>query len=266
MEIQELITRGRLLFAGAEKRFRVFNLINGRRTGKEIAKQTGRGQSSVLQDLQKMRDMGLVKPVLDGNGVVVKRDGAGVFEKVPELRHIPPRYFDDSVAANRKLGRRKLDARRTLNAKPRGQMRIPSQNEILDICRTGEDQFHEFKAAGTDMRKITKELAAFAHTRDGGILLFGVDDDGTVSGSDKRRQEFDQSVQNSVRNTIKPALHVEVRQADVLGQSVLLAMVVPWNRKDVYFYEDRVYIRKGTNVFVATPDECKKLHRGEYVD
>jgi predicted HTH transcriptional regulator len=265
MELQELITRGRLLFGGAEKRLQVFNLINGKRTGKEIAKQTGRSQSSVLQDLQRMRDMGLVRPVLDGTGVAVKKDGAGVFEKVPELRHIRPKYFDDPVAANRKLGRPKLNAGRTPNAKRHGQIRVPNQNEILDICRTGEDHFHEFKAAGTDSRKITKELAAFAHTRDGDILFYGIDDDGTVSGSDKRRQELDQSVQNSVRNTIKPALHVEVRQASVLAQVVLLVIVPPWNGKDVYFYEDRVYIRKGTNAFVATPDECKKLHRGEYI-
>ncbi len=39
----------------------------------------------------------------------------------------------------------------------------------------------------------------------------------------------------------------------------------PWNRWDVYQFDEKVLIRKGTNAFAAKPEELRKLHRGEFV-
>ena len=33
---------------------------------------------------------------------------------------------------------------------------VPSENEVLDVCKKGEDQTIEFKAAGTDVRLISR--------------------------------------------------------------------------------------------------------------
>ena len=51
----------------------------------------------------------------------------------------------------------------------------------------------------------------------------------------------------------------------VLGTEILVVVVQPWNKRDVYFYEERAYIRKGTNAFRATAKEIRKLHLGQYV-
>jgi hypothetical protein len=32
-----------------------------------------------------------------------------------------------------------------------------------------------------------------------------------------------------------------------------------------YQFDEKVFLRKGTNVFAAKPEELLKLHRGEYV-
>jgi predicted HTH transcriptional regulator len=144
---------------------------------------------------------------------------------------------------------------------------VPSENEILDICRSGEDQTHEFKAPGIEMDKMSKEIAAFSNTRNGGLIFYGVDDDGTVIGSDKRRQVFDQSLQNSIRNTISPQPNIDIKEKDVLRHKIIVVVVQPWDRKNIYQYrkEQRYYIRRGTNMFAVTPDELKKLGNGEYV-
>ena len=144
---------------------------------------------------------------------------------------------------------------------------VPSENQILDICKHGEDQLYEFKACGVKIEKITKEIAAFLNTKNGGLIFYGIDDDGYILGSDMRRQKFDQAIQNSIRNTISPQPNIEVKEEDVLGHKVLIVVIPPWNRKDIYQYtkEGRVYIRKGTNKFVATPEELRKLGRGKYV-
>ncbi|HEY2934407.1 MAG TPA: ATP-binding protein [Acidobacteriota bacterium] len=136
---------------------------------------------------------------------------------------------------------------------------------MLDICRRGEDQICEFKGQGTAANKIAREIAAMLNTRQGGRVLYGVDDSGTIQGSDISRQKLDQAVQNSVKSNIFPAAVVKLHTVTVLGHEVIAIAVPPWNRKDVYHFEDRVLIRKGTNVFAARPEESRKLHRGIYV-
>lgn len=57
---------------------------------------------------------------------------------------------------------------------------IPSSMGILDICRHGESQLFEFKDPRVDIAKISKEIAAFLHTKNGGILFYGIEDDGSI--------------------------------------------------------------------------------------
>jgi ATP-dependent DNA helicase RecG len=133
------------------------------------------------------------------------------------------------------------------------------------MCKQGEDQNVEFKAAGTDVRKIVREIAAMLNTRNGGFIFYGVDDDGTIQGTDVSRQKLDQPLQNSVKSSIAPAAVVSLKSVHVIGSELLIVVVPPWNRKDVYQFDERVLIRKGTNVFGVRPEESKKLHRGEFV-
>jgi len=265
MDLQELIARGRMLFSGAEKRLRVFDLINGRRTAKDIARATRRSHSSVSQDLQKMRDMGLIQAKTNNEGKEIKKNGGSVVEKVPLLRHVPQSYFSDPVKAKKRMPKPSQKTTQRHKGRVAQSLRAPPETEILDICRNGEDQLYEFKAASVDINKITREIAAFANTRAGGIVFYGVDDDGTISGSDMHRQKLDQSLQNSLRNTVSPALTVQIVEKKVMGYVLILILIPPWNHRDVYQYNGRVLIRKGTNVFSAKPEELRALHNRRYV-
>jgi predicted HTH transcriptional regulator len=261
LEIQELVARGRILFSGASARLEVFKLVNGKRSAKEIARKLGRSLTAILNDLLKMKDLELIFQKMDKNGKPIRKGDSIVYEKAPLIRHIPVSFFEDSTRI----------AKQTVKAKALGgkaksmklpSLQMPSETEILDICRHGEDQIYEFKAAGTDIQKLTKECAAFANTKLGGIIFYGVEDDGTIAGTDKRKQELDQPLQNSIRNAILPSLVIDIVEKDVLGHKIILIRVPAWNRKDVYQYEGRVYIRLGTNAFIAKPEQTKKLHKG----
>ena len=261
MELQELVARARLLFSGAPKRFIVFNLVNSKRSAKDIAKKSGKiSLSATLQDLQKMRDMELVFLRKDESGIVIKKDNSIVYEKNPLLKHLPNSYFENPTRLP--MSRKKKNERiiKTLR-----YITIPNEQDILDICKAGESQIYEFKAPGIEMDKLSKEICAFANTKMGGIIFYGVQDDGVITNADKRRQVFDQSLQNSIRNTVAPSLSIRVIEKDVLGYKILIIAIPPWNRKEVYHFRGRVYIRRGTNVFEAKPEESKKLHRGEYI-
>lgn len=265
MDLQELIFRGRFLFSGSPKRLEVFKLVNGRRNSKEIAIACGRGHNSTLNDLKMMNDYSMIQPKIN-NGEILRKNRCIVYEKVPLLNHIPTKYFEDGSKGRTKIIK-KEKVQKNARLQVISSLHIPSETELLDICRYGEDQIYEFKEPGVATKKITKEIAAFLHTKKGGLLFYGVADDGSIIGSDKTRQDFDQSVQNSIRNTISPQPNIDIVEKDVIGQKVIVIRVPSWDTKTLYQYtkDNRYYIRKGSNVFALKPDELSKLGKGEYV-
>ncbi|MBO3758058.1 MAG: putative DNA binding domain-containing protein [Candidatus Brockarchaeota archaeon] len=263
-DLQELISRARFIFSGAPERLEVFKLIDGKRSTKDIARKMGRSLSSVLHDVKTLKDMELIEEKKDLNGNIIRKERAVVYEKAKLIKHVPLSYFQE-VAETGKLVK-KIPTQKAKGRRPT-VIHVPSEREILDICKQGEDQIYEFKAPGTEMAKITKECAAFLHTKNGGIIFYGVQDDGSILGSDLTRQEFDQRIQNSARNTISPPPNIEVKERNVMGSKIILIIIPPWDRKTIYQYtlDNRYYIRKGTNVFALKPEEIKKLSKGEVI-
>lgn len=267
MDLQELIKRGRFIFSKASERLKVFELVNGKGNTKQIARATNRHVNNIRRDLQRLHDGGLIQPKIGKDGKALRVDGFPVYEKVNLARAVPLTYFrgparlfSSSPAPQPATGA----AKPTKTKKPR-PLPVPNEKEILDICRHGEDQIYEFKGQGTDVRKLTREIGAMLNTRQGGMIFYGIDDAGTIQGTDIPRQKLDQPLQNSLKDTISPAATIKLHSVSVIGHEVLLIIVPPWNKKDVYQYDGRVHLRKGTNVFVAKPEESRRLHKGEYV-
>ncbi len=262
MELQELVARARLLFEGAEKRRHVFELVNGKRSAKEIARKSGKTLAGALQELQKMRDMELIAPRKNDDGSIFKRENSVVYERTPLLKHLSGSYFKEpEKLIAKKPGKESKKARSGFVT----SITTPSAEQTLDICRSGEDQLYEFKAAGVVAEKLAKEICAFANTKMGGIIFYGVEDDGSIAGSDMSRQKFDQMIQNSIKHNITPTPAIKLLEQDVLGHRIILILISAWNRKDVHHFQDGVYIRRGTNVFKTKSDETRKLHSGEYI-
>lgn len=260
--MQELISRGRFIFSGAPNRLEVFKSVN-KTTSSQISKKLSRGVNSVLNDLKKLEDLELILPLKDAQQNLIKKKSEKIYVKNSLIKHVPINYFTDYVKSQKAVKKQTKDKKQRNNSLV---INFPSENQILDICKEGESQLYEFKRQGTDMQKLSKEIAAFLNTREGGIVLYGVEDDGSITGTDKRKQEFDQSLHNSTRNNISPAPSIEIKSQKILGYEILLILVHPWNKKDVYEYSGRVYIRKGTNVFEAKIEEKKKLYKGQYAN
>lgn len=263
MDLQEIIARGRFVFSRAPERLAAFNLVNGKRTASDISKSLKRHVNNIHRDLKMLNDAGLIQPKTGRDGQQVSTMGFAVYEKVPLARAVPTSYFTGpSKIHKQRVQFNPATARSKKRAQP---LRVPGEGDILDICKGGEDQIYEFKASGTDVRKVTREVAAMLNTREGGLILYGVDDAGTIQGTDVSRQTLDQPLQNSIKNSISPAAIVRLHSVTVLGSEVLVVVVPPWNRKDVYQFDEKVLLRKGTNVFAAKPEELRRLHKGEYI-
>lgn len=263
-DLQELIARGRFLLSESPKRLQVFTQINGKNSTKDIKNKFGRSLSSVNNDCEKLRSFELIQEKKDSQGKPIKKEHSTVFEKVPLIKHVPLLYFQP--VANTTPLVKKSTSKKGISKKM-SPMHIPTENEILEICKNGEDQLYEFKQPGVTTEKISREIAALLNTKNGGIVMYGISDDGIVIGSNISRQKMDERIQNSVYNTISPSPKIIVKDKDVMGSKVILIIVQPWDRQNLYQYtKDRMYlIRKGTNVFALKPDEMKKLAKGEYV-
>lgn len=80
--------------------------------------------------------------------------------------------------------------------------------EVKNLAAKGEGLKIEFKKKAAFPEKIVREVIALANTQ-GGDLLIGVDDDGTVSGQRFIEEEIF-VMEKAIRELIYPALEVEV--------------------------------------------------------
>ena len=99
---------------------------------------------------------------------------------------------------------------------------------IVDLITEGEHQKQDFKFGINDSKKIARSLAAFANT-DGGRLLVGVKDNGSIAGV--RSDEEFYMVEAASQLYTKPEVFFEVKQHIVEGKRVLEVYIPKSNNK-----------------------------------
>lgn len=90
---------------------------------------------------------------------------------------------------------------------------------ILDLIAEGEHEHQDFKYSIGDACKIARSISAFAN-RDGGRLLIGVKDNGTVAGV--RNEEDIYVVEQAAELYCRPAQHVEFAAFRVDASAVVI--------------------------------------------
>ena len=145
-------------------------------------------------------------------------------------------------------------------------MTTPYSDEIVRRqLRLGEDNGWEFKEvefrgdepAGRRRDDWADEIAAFANAR-GGVLLVGVTDSGEVPGMSRQRLDaLERFVGDICRDSIKPAIRVQVYRRELDGRSYLL-VVIPEGHSQ-HDSSGGSYIRVGGSKQPMTPDERMRL-------
>ncbi len=136
-----------------------------------------------------------------------------------------------------------------------------TKNELLELISQGENSGVKFKRDDVRPEQIAKEIVAFANFQ-GGQLLLGVDDDGSISGI--QRKNIDQWLIDTVFGRyIHPQIipyYREVRISE--NQSVAVITVNTGVTKPyVVRRQDRedVYIRAGSTSRLATREQQARL-------
>lgn len=129
----------------------------------------------------------------------------------------------------------------------------PSEMDYLDVknlASTGEGTYLEFKRTIPSAFKIAREIAAFANTS-GGTLLIGVDDDQSLIGV-FGYQEEEYLLNKAARQICEPVVDVIIEVVH-FGERDLLVIRVPESA------EKPIYVKseKGPVVFVRDQDQNK---------
>jgi ATP-dependent DNA helicase RecG len=142
-----------------------------------------------------------------------------------------------------------------------------TRTDLIEIINNGESSGVEFKRDVVQNDAFAKELVAFSNF-EGGIVLLGVEDDGSVSGI--TRENIEEWVMTACRDKVRPGLipFYEVVKNVAPGKDVAVVRVTRgldvhtlWhNNKNSYF------IRVGTQSREPTPEELGRLfqQRGSF--
>jgi ATP-dependent DNA helicase RecG len=135
-----------------------------------------------------------------------------------------------------------------------------TRTELLEMIHNGENSGVEFKRDVIQNHDLARELVAFANFQ-GGVVLLGVEDDGSVSGI--TRDNLEEWVMTACRDKVRPGLipFYEVVKAVEPGKDVAVVRVsrgfdvqTLWhNNKNAY------YIRVGTQSREPSPEELSRL-------
>ena len=123
---------------------------------------------------------------------------------------------------------------------------------IKKLIKEGENQQLDFKYCISDSRKIARTFSAFANT-DGGILLIGVRDNGSIAGI--RSDEEFYMIETAAKLFCKPEIPVVIRQHIAKGKTILEVEVTKGDRRPYQAKgEDgkwRAYFRQNDQNLVA---------------
>lgn len=120
--------------------------------------------------------------------------------------------------------------------------------DVKNLAQTGEGKFLEFKRVVPSAEKIAREIAAFANTN-GGTLLIGVNDDKTLVGVDGYHEE-EFLLSKAAAELCEPVVEISIEIVHYGERDLLVIKVFEAKKKPVFVKE-----KKGAVVYVRDQDQ-----------
>jgi predicted HTH transcriptional regulator len=133
--------------------------------------------------------------------------------------------------------------------------------DVQKYIDAGEGFEREFKRKVSTPQKIAKTLSSFANTR-GGIVLFGVDDDGTIVGVESEKSELG-LIEESAQLLCSPPVSLTISIVPYRRRDVIVASIPESTDKPHYVVDEdgerKVFIRVNDNTVIASKEVVKVL-------
>ncbi len=139
--------------------------------------------------------------------------------------------------------------------------------DIDQMIDQGEGATTEFKRKISSPKKIARTMISFANSG-GGLILFGVDDDGTIVGVESEKTEVELIRTAGVIYADPPVVPV-IEIVPYRGKDVVVAIIEESGMKPHYYVEaengdkntsDRVYIRIKDKSIIASNEMVNIMH------
>jgi len=141
-----------------------------------------------------------------------------------------------------------------------------NNTELRNLIKNGENLTVEFKQRFSTFEKIAKEIIAFANTR-GGIIIFGVNDDRTISGVESEKEIVElltQTIDNFCEPHPKFDIHYfEIKNKELVVVKIFESEIKPVRMQDYKNQFDlntaKVYVRVNDKSVPASKEMIKIL-------
>jgi ATP-dependent DNA helicase RecG len=134
------------------------------------------------------------------------------------------------------------------------------KSELLEIIANRENSGVEFKRDDIRPEKLAKEVVALANFQ-GGKILLGVEDDGTISGI--QRDNIEEWVMNIFREKVHPMILPFYEEIQVNDKTRVAVISFPQGISKPYVLRhngrEEMYIRVGTTSRIATREQQMRL-------
>ena len=141
-------------------------------------------------------------------------------------------------------------------------MPLLTRTDLLSLIAEGENSAVEFKRDDIRPRDLAKELVALTNF-EGGRVLLGVEDDGTVSGITRSPAEVEEWVMNACRDMVRPAIipFFQILRDVEPGRHVAVVQVERGSSVHTRWYSGRPFyhVRVGTASRELDPTELERL-------
>ncbi len=151
---------------------------------------------------------------------------------------------------------------------PNGEITISEMtpDDLRNLIQTGEGKYLEFKKTVPSPEKIAREIAAFANTK-GGTILIGVDDHKNITGI-KSYYEEEYLLQKGASESCVPAVPIRIELVHNGHFDVMVVFVAEAEKKPVYNKGKKkrlVFIRERDESILAS-DEMTEILKQKYSD
>lgn len=127
--------------------------------------------------------------------------------------------------------------------------------ELIEIISRGEDSRHQFKANVTNPESLAAEIVAFSNS-DGGRILIGVADDGSVHGLTAQEiGRLNQLISNVCSQNVRPAINPLTENVAHPNGTVLVLTVTEGVAKPYSDHRGVFWVKSGADKRPATSRE-----------
>ena len=134
------------------------------------------------------------------------------------------------------------------------------KTSLLEIIANGENSGVEFKRDDTSPERLARAVVAMANFM-GGMVLIGVEDDGTITGI--QRENLEEWVMNITQDRIHPMILPFYEEVHLDETTTVAVLSFPQGISKPYVVRDRgreeVYIRVGSTSRLATREQQMRL-------